>query len=567
MVDSENHSVSGCYTCHDNSAAATRGNYLTLVEANQNDYVDAMPAGSTNPTCSDCHNTAYFDSHTHGTGSNHTVSYDGGTADKVLSGTGCGDCHNVANWTEINTLHNYAPLGNCGTCHAYTPATGEFGNTPEGTVASVILVSGATTCASCHTEKAGQPHGGHDATAFSVGTDGCDDCHTVPAEGVADMHNSSECLMCHTAAGGGYGTARDASAGEMDTYNTNGIDANPDLAATGTDTYKNATCLTCHDSANAGVNAASMGGIHHDNKGNTTDCTTACHTVANHKGNHLGRVADAAADCTGCHTAVDIIGQTDGIPVDSGNVLVHDTCTDCHEFNTTPSTAMNSILITPDGTRGVTTMNDSTPLDTSDGGGNCTQCHTTGWQAMHLPVTPVHNSLVTATGTVGAAGAGPCDGCHFDPPPLVDAGDVTVHNACASCHSTNGSLVTTNGTDTQTFSTGGNCETCHVDRPRHGQPDDHVITGYVTQAANCAGCHDATADDLKFVDPGDNLIHDTCSTCHTNPGTLDWTLVPAASGGVGGGDCTGCHSDIDDGTERLTCTPMTLIMLILRATW
>ena len=167
----------------------------------------------------------------------------------------------MADWSEIEgTEHNVSTngAGSCATCH----------NSPRQEVIDAIaLRANPTHCLDCHSDKELTPHGGHDATAFSVGTDGCDDCHTVPAEGVADMHNSSECLMCHTAAGGGYGTARDASAGEMDTYNTNGIDANPILAATGTDTYKSYPGLTCHDATDPDVGSTTLGGFHHNNAG------------------------------------------------------------------------------------------------------------------------------------------------------------------------------------------------------------------------------------------------------------------------------------------------------------
>ena len=58
----ENHNPKGCYTCHDDSADATRGTYLLVGDANVNGYVGAMPAGPAN--CSDCH-TTYFDGHDH----------------------------------------------------------------------------------------------------------------------------------------------------------------------------------------------------------------------------------------------------------------------------------------------------------------------------------------------------------------------------------------------------------------------------------------------------------------------------------------------------------------------
>jgi hypothetical protein len=163
-----------------------------------------MPAGSTNPTCTDCHNTAYFDSHVHGTGTNHTVSYDGGI-DQVASGSGCGDCHTpISTWSDITTLHDY---NGCATCHSYNGGNGEHNNTPSGTVASVILASDATTCADCHTNKAGQSHGYYDHTTnpaggldyepITVDTDCTTSCHTY-TDVVVDIHNDT-CTVCHTA--------------------------------------------------------------------------------------------------------------------------------------------------------------------------------------------------------------------------------------------------------------------------------------------------------------------------------------------------------------------------------
>ena len=203
-------------------------------------------------------------------------------------------------------------------------------------------------------------------------------------------------------------------------------------------------------------------------------------------------------------------------------------CSNCHNTST-------GALVT---TLGTDTQTFST-------GGDCTTCHTGTWEAEHPTTAYDHLNIVTVTGTVGAAGAGPCGGCHSDPPPLVDNADSTVHNACISCHnSTTGAL----------FGSGfgksapGNCETCHIDKPSHGSVD-HVATSRVILpvSGTCDTCHDASADDGNFVDPANSLVHDACTTCHTDPSGGDYSLVAAASGGVGGGDCTGCHSDIDDG--------------------
>ena len=66
-------------------------------------------------------------------------------------------------------------------------------------------------------------------------------------------------------------------------------------------------------------------------------------------------------------------------------------------------------------------------------------------------------------------------------------------------------------------------------------------SSYVTLATNCNSCHSTTVTaGQAFVDAGDNLKHDACTICHAADGTMlnSWTS----------GDCTQCHSTIDNGT-------------------
>jgi hypothetical protein len=140
-------------------------------------------------------------------------------------------------------------------------------------------------------------------------------------------------------------------------------------------------------------------------------------------------------------------------------------------------------------------------------------------------------------------------------------------NTCDTCHQYNGSnsyiplatvqnVINTYGTltnpqllGTTTVATCGMCHTYQVPNQPHGLK--HVAGGRVTLpvSGNCDGCHDATVDDDNFVDLANNAVHDDCDTCHTDPNTGDYSLVAAASAGAGGGgDCTVCHSNIDNGT-------------------
>ncbi|MDF1577260.1 MAG: hypothetical protein P1P81_02325, partial [Desulfobulbales bacterium] len=168
----ENHNPTGCYTCHDNSAATTRGNYLALAAANVKGYVGAMPVGPAN--CSQCH-IAYFDSHAvHTSTAGHDVTFNA-TPDQTNNGFPCNSCHGadgadvgtvvLDSWEEITTLHV-----NCAKCHSYDGLNGVYNNTPSVDVDNAIKTGTGNTCVTCHTDKdAPADHGYYDHATNPAG--------------------------------------------------------------------------------------------------------------------------------------------------------------------------------------------------------------------------------------------------------------------------------------------------------------------------------------------------------------------------------------------------------------
>ena len=142
-------------------------------------------------------------------------------------------------------------------------------------------------------------------------------------------------------------------------------------------------------------------------------------------------------------------------------------------------------------------------------GGDCTTCHGSTWGTLHTAA-PDHSTLVTTTGTDN------CASCHEN---VLTGATATTHlEDCSNCHSAaNGSLVTVNGTNLQTFGVGGNCETCHTsgwNATHTAVTPDHSSLVQVA-LTDCANCHDNTlasaATDTHLVD---------CSNCHSANGSL-----------------------------------------------
>jgi len=282
-----------------------------------------------------------LDTHTHGTGTNHTVSYKvagldtlpGTLGDNDTSWTaqrGCADCHgssSLVDGTDISGVHTA-----CAKCHSYD----DSGATSKALVDAAIAAPGtAASCDTCHEEKTPNvDHGGHAATVFdwtaSCGTASCHDSVTN-TDIATDLHT---CTTCHASKAGGLGTTI-VGAG------ANGEDGDARLGAALGD-YTLATCTTCHDSGTYTWEA-----IH------TETATAVDHETA--------VAATTDSSCETCHTGT---GSNVAIALDNGSGrtadMLHDVCTSCH-------TTDGSLDTAKDGTGLV--------LGTM-ASGNCTQCHT-----------------------------------------------------------------------------------------------------------------------------------------------------------------------------------------------
>ena len=98
----------------------------------------------------------------------------------------------------------------------------------------------------------------------------------------------------------------------------------------------------------------------------------------------------------------------------------------------------------------------------------------------------------------------------------------------------------------QTFTPGGNCETCHT----NGWEATHFNNNNGTTTHNslvqvgstsCASCH---SDPPPLIDDADAKVHSTCGNCHNANGSLIVDLVGLNL--TFGGDCTTCHTDSFD---------------------
>ena len=151
-------------------------------------------------------------------------------------------------------------------------------------------------------------------------------------------------------------------------------------------------------------------------------------------------------------------------------------------------------------------------------GVTCSDCHEPGVeddfmmgraQAFHAQCIGCHeDSGVTP-------GQSDCASCHEN---QLDGIPNTTHlDNCSNCHNTStGALVTTLGTDTTTFSTGGNCQTCHTDTwltTHNTSTPDHTSLVQVA-ATDCASCHDNTLASAA----ADTHLSD-CSNCHNANGS------------------------------------------------
>jgi hypothetical protein len=112
-----------------------------------------------------------------------------------------------------------------------------------------------------------------------------------------------------------------------------------------------------------------------------------------------------------------------------------------------------------------------------------------------------------------------------------------VHNACSSCHDTDGNLI--NRAAGKSFAIGGDCSTCHDESfTAIHAGGSNLIQGHsdiiTTTGTQCGTCH---SDPPPLVNLNDNKVHDSCSTCHDGQGGL----IDLAQGKSAPGNCNTCH--------------------------
>ncbi len=507
--------TTNCNTCHTATAGSATGVPVDpAVNATANKVHDA---------CTTCHNTD-ADATLKAAYGYASAMPDGG----VGSNNGGGDCNachgayfvNHSNMDHTGKVDVIAP---CGSCHTAT-AGGAAGLMP------VDATSGTKVhdaCATCHNVTTGALNGGtttYGGQTLSAGD--CGTCHTATYFGShTHGHSVTASVTCATATchdttgSGGIARAADATpfigAGQVHATGTcdNCHDVTTKLLKVGSNGKGDATvnggaggdCVACHINGNAytgwsDIHTAKAATNHATHVTTAANCTTVCHDGTAGPGN--ARIASStpfagvgevhAAGCTACHT-----GTNDGALVAApakADTVASGNCETCHAATSTWTTIHTG----------------ATGLDHTgrvDGLVSCTTCH---------------------TGTAGGASGSM---------PITNA-DNKVHDACSTCHTTNGlplvSTPTPNGWASSVAA--GDCGTCHgaayFDSHDHGLETPTYTSG-----------HDVAlrANDLAQADPGT-----PCSDCHTPAGGLtSWTGIVNEHSGA----CGTCHSYATNGNQ------------------
>ena len=327
----------------------------------------------------------------------------------------------------------------------------------------------------------------------------CDTCHLDRAakHDTENSHNNrlidALCANCHTSDTtviGQPGTGTLASQADVDTLHKS-------------------SCAICHDYANYNSTSANpldpavvAQAVAAGTAGTPIECLT-CHeanfdSIHAFIENHNNLVQVGTTSCGNCHTNPPPLINPD-------DPKAHSTCSNCHDAN------YNTISLAAG--------------KTFAAGGNCTTCHGADFNGAH-PDTVDHTALVNV-------GLTSCGDCHSGQPPLVDPVDPKVHNACISCHDSDGNLVSL--AIGQNFDPpGGDCSSCHTQSFETVHPADVDHSGIVTTTGTqCGSCHTSTL----LVDPADPTVHNGCSSCHDTDGGL----ISLAEGVSAPGNCNDCH--------------------------
>jgi hypothetical protein len=456
---------------------------------------------------------------------------------------------------------------------------------------------------------ASSTHGGHAAAHFGW-AGGCESCHGAgaAAEAVVSNIHANDCDLCHN---GGTYNATTNGAGPA----ANGIDGDAGLAegaAIAGTPFDPATyvCTTCHAIGGGSVNAATLGGIHHDNKTNSpvleAHCADCHNAIGGYDLDHNALVADTA-NCNTCHDATAAVASYPPLDdaVNATANKVHDYCTSCHVIAATPGAdGQLDAVVAPGGSGNISagdcnnchdayfpshTNIDHTAtvaLDADTATKNeCVDCHvgtegtSTGvpldatspaGDKLHDACSTCHTVTGILTGPYGYASAMPDGGDGGG----KNGGSVVAPNGCQACHGnyfdshvhgtgTNHDLTYTPAIDLAQAAPGTPCANCHTPVGGLG-----TWTGIVNEhSGSCSTCHDysgaTTADATPPVSNNDNAIANntasTCLTCHAPKETPAehgyYNHLTNPAGGLSYapitavGDCNLCHRPA--GTEEV----------------
>ena len=397
-----------------------------------------------------------------------------------------------------DTSPTSSPTGICQVCHTQTLYWTSSGNNS--------LHNINTNCTGCHAAAQGFRVSYHDHSLNVTASVGCISCHDHPD--ITGVYHFGNCITCHNspkpeviaAIASGSAECITCHGADFTTTHPDTI-VHPSIITVGTTSCANChndspplvnvadpkvhnACLSCHDINGTLVSRAigksfAVGG----------DCAT-CHAEAFemiHPNiiDHSTIVTTTGTSCGSCHTSTTLIDAVDP--------KVHNDCSSCHDANG----ALISLAISK-----------TAP-------GNCITCHTGDFTTTH-PATVDHSLAVQ--NSIG------CADCHTSTA-LVDPIDPTVHNACASCHDTSGSLI---------GSASGNlapneCISCHTSAFNLLHTYTHFGIN-TTQSCGTTGCHD-------FPDVVVGIHQNNCNLCHDS---TDPTVTGAVTAGQA--ECISCHT-------------------------
>jgi hypothetical protein len=508
----------------------------------------------------------------------------------------CALCHNAqgAAVNIVATTHQ----GGCGSCHVATTGGGPLtdGSPANGVDGTAVGAASSATCLACHITAPGLTASViHHTSAQGYAAAGdCTHCHQdAPGKLAADhstvLATSSNCTSCHAQTVGTTSGApiNPANAKIHDActtcHETNGALKGPYGKAVAMPTAGGA-CEACHGAYfNSHTHTHTMRiGANDYFPTNWTPCSS-CHSVQNWPsilGTHLGQ-------CATCHSATRDIDPSAPTGTTVQMVIANPqqrtiNCLDCHKEHFDPHNftsdgncadchyvdygmdmhSFNCGLchVDPSGGGPRRAGDDGSAID-GVGTSSCTFCHNT---TTYPPAVVHHDTVKALSGNCAAchywtragnhatlvADSTACNSCHQATAGTttgvpVNAADNKVHDACTTCHETNGALKGPYGKAINMPLGGGTCEICHGAYFNSHTAADHLAAVAPAPTCTLSSCHPAaeivgTATAIP-VNAADNKVHDACSTCHAANGTMLAPYGKAQAMPATGGTCVECH--------------------------